>query len=320
MKLSNCVVGQVIEAKRNVRGHSNERIPKGLQVKVDHVCTYDYYPLRVKHPGIDCGFAWVNPADFRKVVQEVQPDDAVPADVQKGTKVVCIRDFVEPRFGDTFTVGVVYEVRQDGLDHDGELRLKHPSLDCGHGYGKPQNFRLYKEPQEAVVPKKPVLTEECTKQNLQVGDTVLVGTNGAGYNLVLPEYAGLTCEVTHVHFDGSVDINHPDVPQWGNGYRSRLKHLTKIVKEPVVEPVVQEFQEGDVLECITDCEGEYNEKCVAGRLYRFSRYCKHDGRDEIQVHDPDLWFNHALVLPENFKLYARVKPEKDSTDADTPTA
>ena len=264
MQLSNCVVGQVIEAKRDVKGFNYGTIPKGLQVVVGRLQlpAIDECPVRVDHNSFSDGYEWVNPADFRKVKEAVVPTPS------------------------------------DGISFSG----------------------LREHQERMLAPKKPVLTEECTKQNLQVGDTVLVGTNGAGYHHVLPEYAGLTCEVIYVHFDGSVDIYHPDVHTWGNGYRSKLKHLTKIVKEPVVESVVQEFQEGDVLECITDCEGEHNEKCVAGRLYRFSSYCKYGSRDGIQVHDPDLWCNHALVLPEDFKLYARVKPVKDSNDADTPTA
>lgn len=73
MKLSNCVVGQVIEAKRDVVGLSNERIHKGMQVTVGILDDCATYNLRIQHPSLECGYAWVSSTDFRKVKEAVVP-------------------------------------------------------------------------------------------------------------------------------------------------------------------------------------------------------------------------------------------------------
>ena len=101
MKAQNAVVGGKVQIKRDCRGHSGEVITKGLVCAVTRVHVRDSdYELRLKHPAIAEGYAWVNASDCRKYIE---PDDEatedvpvvsdVPHDVAEGTLLRCIRSF-----------------------------------------------------------------------------------------------------------------------------------------------------------------------------------------------------------------------------------
>lgn len=68
MKVHNAVVGMGVQVKRNCRGHADEFIKKGLVctiTRIDNQFQSDY-ELRLKHPDIDDGYAWVNASDVRR--------------------------------------------------------------------------------------------------------------------------------------------------------------------------------------------------------------------------------------------------------------
>ena len=152
MKVHNAVIGMEVQVKHDCRGYADEFIEEGLVCNVSRIdYISDAYELRLEHPDIDKGFAWVNASDVRRYKEEV-PEVQVP-----------------------------------------------------------------EEPQEVI----------------QVGDSVLVGAEGAGYGCMVREYAGLTCAVvdTSFHTDCMM-IAHPDV-MWGQSYTSRKKYLTKVIPKPV---------------------------------------------------------------------------------------
>ena len=98
MKVSNAVVGGKVQIKRDCRGHYAEFIKGGLVCTVSRIddSYISDYELRLKHPDIDDGYAWVNAADCRKYteVTEEEPIEPTPepeltcADVQVGDWLV----------------------------------------------------------------------------------------------------------------------------------------------------------------------------------------------------------------------------------------
>ena len=164
MKSRNAVVGMQVQVKRNCHGHSNEVVTGGLICTVSRIgCLFGSgYELRLTHPDIDLGFAWVNASDVRQYKEEV-PVVQVP-----------------------------------------------------------------EEPQD----------------DIKVGDSVLVGAEGAGNGYVLKEYAGLVCLVvgTYPH-DDRVAISHPSVMH-NKPYTSCKKYLTKVTPKPKTL-TLQDVQVGD---------------------------------------------------------------------------
>ena len=156
MKVQNAVVGMEVQVKRNCRGHSDEFIKKGLVCTVSRIDDSRHmaeYELRLKHPDIEDGYAWVNASDVRKYIKSTESPFVVEPD----------------------------EVPDD----------------------------------------------------IQVGDSVLVGAEGAGNQLVLKEYTGLVCSVVDTsHRDDCVEILHPSVNR-GVRYTSLKKYLTKVAPKPV---------------------------------------------------------------------------------------
>ena len=85
MKVHNAVVGMEVQVKRNCRGHSDEFIKKGLVCTISRIDDSNMaeYELRLEHPDIDDGYAWVNASDVRRYIKPtespfvVEPDDIV---------------------------------------------------------------------------------------------------------------------------------------------------------------------------------------------------------------------------------------------------
>ena len=108
MKVSNAVVGGKVQIKRDCVGYDDEDISKGLVCTVSHIVGYDY-ELRLEHPDIEDGYAWVNASDCRKYkeVTEEEPTEPTPeltyADVQVG-------DWLVYNEGDILEEGTAYLV------------------------------------------------------------------------------------------------------------------------------------------------------------------------------------------------------------------
>lgn len=170
MKVHNAVVGMEVQVKRDCRGHSDEFLKGGLVCtvsRIDDGCLADY-ELRLDHPDIDCGYAWVNASDVRR----------------------------------------------------------------------------YTKPTESP---EPVVESDEPPEDIRVGDSVLVGAEGAGYGCVLEKYAGLTCLVTSPHRRADcMYITHPDV-RGGSPYASLKKYLTKVTQEPVSTEPTDSLKVGDYI-------------------------------------------------------------------------
>ena len=76
MKVHNAVVGAEVQVKRDCRGHSDELIKRGLVCTVSRIDDEfeSDYELRLEHPDIDEGFAWVNASDVRRYIKPVLKD------------------------------------------------------------------------------------------------------------------------------------------------------------------------------------------------------------------------------------------------------
>lgn len=146
---------------------------------------------------------------------------------------------------DDFKEGQVFEVLR--VDADGVFKVEGEQFGLGIGYGRPENFRKYKDPQQEP-------------EQYKVGDKVLVGAEGAGNNHVLKDYAGRVCTITEVDVFGQsklVEITHPDVMD-GHSYTSKVKYLTPHVEES--EPL----KVGDIVELSEDCKAKHGEHIPKG--------------------------------------------------------
>lgn len=143
--------------------------------------------------------------------------------------------------GEFIKGGLVCNVsRIDYICDNYELRLEHLDIDDGFAWVNASDVRRYKEEvPEVQVPEEP-------QDDIQVGDSVLVGAEGAGNGLVRKEYAGLVCTVVDKsHRDDCVEISHPDVMR-GVRYTSRKKYLTKVDPKPV-RPDLSTLRVGDYI-------------------------------------------------------------------------
>ena len=108
MKVSNAVIGGRVQIKRDCVGYDDEGISKGLVCTVSHIEGIGH-ELRLEHPDIEDGFAWVNASDCRKYKEAVEeePNEPSPeltcADVQVG-------DWLVYNEGDVLEVGTPYQV------------------------------------------------------------------------------------------------------------------------------------------------------------------------------------------------------------------
>lgn len=95
MKVTNAVAGGKVQIKRDCVGNSGERISKGLVCTVARIQGRNYV-LKLVHPDIADGFAWVNASDCRKYEEATaeEPIEPTPepeltcADVQVGDWLV----------------------------------------------------------------------------------------------------------------------------------------------------------------------------------------------------------------------------------------
>lgn len=163
-----------------------------------------------------------------------------------GEKVQVKHTHTEPSCRDDFKEGQVFEVLR--IDADGMFKVEGEQFGLGIGFGRPENFRKYKEPEQEP-------------EQYKVGDKVLVGAEGAGNHHVLKDYAGRVCTITEVDVFGQsklVEITHPDVMD-GHSYTSKVKYLTPHVEESAVP-----FKEGTIVELKEDTVAKHGENVPFG--------------------------------------------------------
>ena len=126
MKVSNAVVGGKVQIKRDCVGYDDEDVSKGLVCTVSHIVGHAY-ELRLEHPDIEDGYAWVNASDCRKYkeVTEEEPTEPTPeltyADVQVG-------DWLVYNEGDWYLQdGVAYQVVE--VREDDSIRIANHTSD-----------------------------------------------------------------------------------------------------------------------------------------------------------------------------------------------
>lgn len=176
MKLKNVVVGTQIEAKRNTTGECGEPIEKGAVLDVAKVLVgypHDAYRVRVEAEYLVDGFAWVDPADFRKVKEVTEkPTEHV---YKVGDKVLVgsegagyghvLRELANK-------VCTVTEVREDKC-----LRVRHPEVAQTHAHE--HGYLTYPRYVSRYVEPEPV--EEPTKlHGFRDGDVLLCTTDCEG--------------------------------------------------------------------------------------------------------------------------------------------
>lgn len=295
MKLKNVVVGAKIEAKRNTTGECHEPIEKGTVLEVSKVLEaspHDVYRVRVDAEYLEDGFAYVDPADFRKVKEVTEEPTEYTYKV--GDKVLVgsegagynhvLRDLADK-------VCTVTEVREDKC-----LRVRHPEVPQTHAHEL--GYLTYPQYVSPYVEPTPV-------KEFQEGDTVrITRTHKARHGEQV--HAGDTCGVIN-KFSFVPDMYTLKHPNGGFGQVTIHQDDLELVEEPTE---LHDFRDGDVLLCTTACEGKHQEKCIEGRLYRYvGESASYIGR--VRVGDPELYLGEASVLPENFTLYAR-KVEEDA--------
>ena len=277
MKLHNAVVGMKVQAKRACHGYMDEFIREGLICTINQIDKHASelgYELRLMHPDIDRGYAWVNASDVRRYKEEV-PVLQVPEEplkfLTKGTRVQ-VKNTLEGQWCEKLQEGDIYILQDDeSVSSDGLYRrinvkaVDAPTFWCT----QPEYFEVL--PDE--VPEEP-------QDDIKVGDSVLVGAEGAGNNCVLKEYAGLVCSVVDAsRRDGCVEISHPSV-MGGNKYTSRKKYLTKVTPKPKPKTLtLQDIRVGDWVVCSDDRYG-----LTKGVAYEVLRVHSDDG---LYVSNPE---------------------------------
>ena len=122
MKVQNAVVGMEVQVKRDCRGYADELIEEGLVCTVSRIddSYMAEYELRLKHPDIDMGYAWVNASDVRRYTKPTKsPFDVEPVVTPKPVRT----DLSSLRVGDYIVAndtdahlqeGVAYRVVKEG--------------------------------------------------------------------------------------------------------------------------------------------------------------------------------------------------------------
>lgn len=249
MKVHNAVIGMKVQVKRDCRGYCGEFIKKGLVCSIKWVDVEDGegYELSLVHPDIDDRFAWVNASDVRRYTKPAEP-------LTKGTRVK-VKSTLVGKWGEKLQEGDIYILQGDeDISFDGaHRRIDVKAVNGSSSWStQPKYFNVL--PDE--VPDEP-------QDDIQVGDSVLVGTEGAGNQLVLKEYTGLVCSVVDTsHRDDCVEILHPSVNR-GVRYTSLKKYLTKVTPKPTESPKPV-IVEDDIVELREDCTAKHGELIPKG--------------------------------------------------------
>lgn len=251
MKVHNAVVGMQVQAKRDCHGYADEFIREGLICtisRIDNLTSELGYELKLEHPTIDRGYAWVNASDVRRYKEEA-PVLRVPEEplkfLTKGTRVQ-VKSTLVGEWCEDLQQGDIYILQDDeDTSYDGNhRRIDVKAVDGPSSWStQPKYFDVLPD----GVPEEP-------QDDIKVGDSVLVGAEGAGNGYVIKAYAGLVCSVVGTsHRDDCVEISHPNVMH-GTPYTSRKKYLTKVTPKPKAL-TLQEIQVGDWVVCSDDRYG-----------------------------------------------------------------
>ena len=234
MKVSNAVVGGKVQIKCDCTGHSDEFIKGGLVCTVSRILGEDY-ELRLKHPDIEDGFAWVNASDCRKYkgVTEEEPIEPTPEPVEESEEVPVLTPH-EYKVGDKVLVGA------EGAGHNHVLKeyanlvctitfvnvfsdvnlveIQHPNVLSGHSYtSKVQYITPCKEPEP-----------ELACADVQVGDWLVatdVDTNlvaGVAYPVV--GFSTVTGRV-------GVAVHTSAERAWQEGYYLNREDYSMVLRE-----------------------------------------------------------------------------------------
>lgn len=128
MKVRNAGVGMKVQVKRDCRGYGDEFIEEGLVYNVSRI---DYtsitYELRLVHPDIDGGFAWVNASDVRRY-KEAVPE--VPQDDMQVGDIVELREECTAKHGELIPQGLYIVGFIDEFDDTCTVLTVHGDYGC----------------------------------------------------------------------------------------------------------------------------------------------------------------------------------------------
>lgn len=224
MKVHNAVIGMEVQVKRNCRGHFDEFIKKGLVCTVSRIddSYMAEYELRLKHPDIDMGFAWVNASDVRKYIKpNKSPLDVAPVvepdePLTKGTKVQ-VKSTLVGEWGERLQEGDVYILQGDeDVSYDGTCRRIDVKAVAGSSSWSTQ-------PKYFDVLPKPVLKD---LSSLRVGDYIVANDTdphlqeGVAYRVVKE---GATFPMIALFHSGNTD--------WRKEYCIIPRNVAKILRE-----------------------------------------------------------------------------------------
>lgn len=232
MKVSNAVVGGKVQIKRDCVGYDDEDISKGLVCTVSHIVGSDY-ELRLEHPDIEDGYAWVNASDCRKYkgVTEEAPTEPTPEPVEESAEEP-VRTPHEYKAGDKVLVGaegaghrlvlkeyanLVCTIAETARSVHGCVEIVHPDVQSGHAYTSKVQY---------ITPYKEEPTGELSCADVQVGDWLVYNEGD-----VLEE--GTAYQVVEVREDDSIVIaNHTsDTLAWQARYYTRTWYFNKVLRE-----------------------------------------------------------------------------------------
>lgn len=296
MKVRNAVRGMKVQVKRDCRGHLNEFIKKGLVCTIKWIDEEDDegYEFSLVHPDIDGGFAWVNASDVRRYIKPTESPEPI-VKLTKGTKVR-VKSTVVGDWSERLQEGDVYILNKDEDVACGGTSRRLDVSPVGGGSSWITQLKYFDVlPDE--VPEEP-------QDDIQVGDSVLVGSEGAGFGYVRKEYAGLVCSVVDKSYrDDCVEISHPDV-MGGTSYTSRKEYLTKVDPKPK-ELTLADIQVGDWVVCSS------GHSLITGVAYKVVGFT---GWGSLLVSNPSErhanWVKGYAIQPCYFnKVLREVQPE-----------
>lgn len=226
MKAHNAVVGMEVQVKRDCRGNSDEFIKGGLVCTVSRIDDSHMaeYELRLKHPDIDDGFAWVNASDVRRYNKPTDAPEPVVEPTEpltKGTKVR-VKSTVVGEWWERLQEGDIYILQGDeDVATDGKSRrIEVSAVGGGSSWStQPKYFDVL--PDE--VEPKPVRPNLST---LRVGDYIVANDTdphlqeGVAYRVV---QEGATFPMVALH--------HSENANWRIGYCVIDRNVAKILRE-----------------------------------------------------------------------------------------
>ena len=217
MKGRNAVVGMKVQVKRDCRDHIHKFIKGGLVCTVARIMRGNY-ALKLEHPDIDGGFAWVNASDVRRYTKPTESPFVVEPDepLTKGTKVQ-VKSTLVGEWGERLQEGDVYILQGDeDVSYDGTCRRINVRAVAG-------SSSWCTQPKYFNVLPKPVLKD---LSSLRVGDYIVANDTdphlqeGVAYRVVKE---GATFPRIALFHSGNTD--------WRKEYCIIPRNVAKILRE-----------------------------------------------------------------------------------------